>query len=511
MKAIHALLHNPAKSSQWMNIGIPARWNNFMSGVARHPGRHSGKPGRPVENRLGFALIASLALAGFAMVAPAQAAKAKFFLKNSDRVCFYGDSITEQRFYAADVQTYVLTRFPKLHVKFVDAGVGGDRVTGGWAGPINVRLKRDVFPFKPNVVTIMLGMNDAGYRPFNQAIFNTYRKGYEHIIASLKRHLPGVRIVLLGPSPYDDVTQKVGFPGGYNAVLIRYDQFVKRLAQRNHLLYVDFNAPMVKVLKEADKINPTLAKQIFPGRVHPSAAAEMMMAQALLKAWGAPATVTNVSISATAGSVTHAVNTHLSNLKAANGGLTWTQSDNCLPMPVIALHENWPQFPSWSIFLPPQPKPGYTNPAAALIDRLSGFTHQLDREMLTVKGLSAAHYKLLIDGKAVGEFTPQQLGKGINLARYFTPMLWQAYDVDNIVWEEIQAHFVAWHSVQTELENWGWQKPNLPVTTENDPALARTVAGVMKAMNKLGNAIVAREYTANQPKAHHYALVPVGG
>ena len=463
-----------------------------------------------------YLYLSAVALLLLAVTSPAMAAKQKFFLKNGDRVCFYGDSITEQRFYPADVQTYVLTRFPKLHVRFVDAGVGGDRVTGGWAGPINVRLKRDVFPFKPNVVTIMLAMNDAGYRPFNQAIFTTFEKGYEHIIRALKRHLPGVRIVLLGTSPYDDVTQKRGFPGGYNAVLVRYNKFVQHLAARNHLLYVDFNTPMVNVLKKAEKINPTLAKKFFPGRVHPSAAAEMMMAQALLKAWGAPATVTNVSINAASASVVHSVNTTISSLKSTNGSLTWTQLDGSLPMPIIALHENWPQFPPMDLFLPPQPNPKYTNPVAALIDKLCGFTHQLDREMLTVKGLSAPHYKLLIDGKLIGEFTPRELSSGVNLSRYFTPMLRQAYNVNNIVWEQIEAHFVAWHGVQTMMENYSapWtppSPPNLPVTTENDPAAAKAVEGVVKAMNKLGNAIVKREFKANQPRPHHYELVPAAG
>ena len=454
-------------------------------------------------------VLAITLLAPFAATRAHAAAKS-FFLKNGDRVCFYGDSITEQRFYPADVQTYVLTRFPKLHVRFVDAGVGGDRVTGGWAGPIDLRLKRDVFPFKPDVVTIMLGMNDASYRPFDQGIFNTYKKGYEHIIASLKKHLPGVRIVLLETSPYDDFTQAPGFPGGYNAVLIRYDHFVQKLAAKNHLMCVDFNTPMMNVTKEAEKINPKLAAGILPGRVHPSAAGEMMMAQALLKAWGAPATVTNVRISAT-GTVAHAVNTKISDVTAQGGTLAWNQMDGALPMPIIALHENWPQFPSWDMFLPPQPNPKYTNPVTALVDRLSGFTHQLDREMLTVTGLTAPRYTLSINGQKIGIFTAAKLAKGVNLSRYFTPMLQQAYQVNNIVWEEIQNHFVAWHGVQTEYQNFGWGAPNLPVTTENDPATARAVARVVKAMNKLGDTIVHREYMANQPKLCHYQLAPVGG
>src|SRR4051812_20793958 len=87
-------------------------------------------------------------------------AQDSFYLKDGDRVVFYGDSITEQRLYTTFTETYVLTRFPQLKVSFVHSGVGGDRVTGGRAGDIDLRLNRDVFAYKPTVMTIMLGMND---------------------------------------------------------------------------------------------------------------------------------------------------------------------------------------------------------------------------------------------------------------------------------------------------------------------------------------------------------------
>ncbi len=167
-----------------------------------------------MAQRLGLVFLICLGFLGIARVSAAPV-PSRFFLKSGDRVCFYGDSITDQRFYCAEIETYVHTRFPKLHVRFIDSGVGGDSVRGGWAGPINLRLKRDVFAFKPNVVTIMLGMNDGAYKPFNEKIFNIYKSGYEHIIRELKRHLPGVRIVLLGTTPYDDITRKPNFPGDH--------------------------------------------------------------------------------------------------------------------------------------------------------------------------------------------------------------------------------------------------------------------------------------------------------
>ncbi len=484
----------------------------------RAPASLSGRLRLHLSNLLSFSFLAIFfGLAGVARLAAAPPSQG-FYLHPGDRVCFYGDSITEQRFYPAEVETYVLTRFPHLRVRFIDAGVGGDRVTGGWAGPIDLRLKRDVFPFRPTVVTIMLGMNDAGYRPFDAKLFATYKNGYRHIIASLRRHLPGVRIVLLATSPYDDVTQPPTFPGGYNAVLDRYDAFVRRLAKQDHLLFVDFNAPMVRVLRAAWKSHPQLAKQILPGRVHPSAAGEMMMAQALLKAWGAPALVSSVALDARSGAAARAVKATVAGLRRLpSGGLSWNETERALPLPMLALHENWPQFPAWNLFLPPQPQPNYTSPSAALIDRLSGFTRQLDQERLQVSGLADGQYRLAIDGHPIANFSAAQLRRGVNLARYFTPMLLQAYRVNDLVWEEIEAHFVAWHGIQTALQ--GFPKPtwkrhgvvtprNLPLLSTNDAAAARAVSQAMAAMARLQTAIAARERQASRPRRHQFTLIP---
>ena len=59
-------------------------------------------------------------------------------------------------------------------------------MTGGGGGDIAKRLGRDVFPFKPTVVTIMLGMNDAGYRAWDDQVFATYR-GHGHAACALLR------------------------------------------------------------------------------------------------------------------------------------------------------------------------------------------------------------------------------------------------------------------------------------------------------------------------------------
>ena len=100
-------------------------------------------------------------------------------------------------------------------------------------------------------MTIMLGMNDASYRAFDEQILNQYRTGYEHIVETVTAALPQLRLTLIQPSPFDDVTQPPRFEGGYNSVLLRYSQFVKELAEREHATVADLNRPVVAALEKA--------------------------------------------------------------------------------------------------------------------------------------------------------------------------------------------------------------------------------------------------------------------
>ncbi len=451
-----------------------------------------------------WAVLLGLTLAPWAVRAASSSGQSSFYLKDGDHVCFYGDSITEQRFYGLDIETYVRTRFPNLRVRFVNSGVGGDRVTGGWAGPIDQRLERDVFPFKPNVVTIMLGMNDAEYRPFDEKILDVYTNGYEHIIQSLQEHLPGVRIVLIEPSPYDDVTERPKFEGGYNAVLLRYAAFVRQLASEHGLPCIDLNRPLVEVMKKAEAKDPKLAHDVIPGRVHPSAAGELVMAQGILQAWNAPATVTSVALDAAADDVVDAVNTTVSQVETSHGILSWKQQDHCLPFPIPALHDDWPQFPpvqggGMSMFWgAPRVKWGYTSPGTAMIVRYSGFYRALDREPLRVSGLTAETYQLKINGQPIAKLSAEQLDRGINLARYHTPMLEQSYHLLRLVWQQIQWRYFAWRGIQ------------LPMSVDHAPAVEHAKRGLIAALRMQKVDIVQEQYTAAQPGATFYELVPAG-
>ena len=395
---------------------------------------------------------------------------AAFFVKDGDRVVFYGDSITDQRIYTAFTEAFVLQRYPEMRVAFTNSGVSGDRVTGGAAGATDVRLRRDVLPYKPTVVTIMLGMNDGGYTAFDPELFKTYSTGYRNMVEVLRMALPDLRMTLIEPSPYDDITRPPKFPGGYNKVLIRYGEFVRDLAKREKVGSADLNSYVEKALREAYTKNPELAQTFIPDRVHPSVAADMLMAAALLKSWNAPAVVTSVEIDAQAGSIVGFQNTAVHDLRNTDGGVAWTQLDRSLPMSI-----------DWS------------DAALKLAVQCSDIMTALDQEPLRVRNLGPGKYTLRIDGQAVGDFTATQLDAGINLAELSTPMSAQAKDVLMATFHHNEMHFARWRLVEFSLEKYKLEGKRAAV----------------EALDRLEEEVVAAQRALAQPKEHQYEVIRV--
>ena len=351
--------------------------------------------------------------------APATGPRQGFLLKGGDTVVFYGDSITEQNFYNQYVELYTATRFPHMRVHFYDAGVGGDRVTGGGGGPIDQRLARDVYSEKPTVVTVMLGMNDGSYRATTPEIERTYVNGYQHLLDSIHEHAPAARVTLLGPSPYDDVTGPPTFPGGYNAVMQHFADLDRELAQKNGAAFVNLNPAVVAALEKAEAMDPKLARLLVPDRVHPDPLAHWVMAEALLKGWSAPALVSSVTIDGAAAKVANAENATVEPVAKEGDTLHWTETENGLPLPILR-----------------------SNATQALLMQLTDIQETLNQEPLRVTGLEAGQYTLTIDNDVIGTFSGRELGAGINLADYPTPMLHQAQRVSWLVRDRDEAHYI---------------------------------------------------------------------
>ena len=325
----------------------------------------------------------------------------EFALKDGDRVVFYGDSITQDGTYSQLVEWYTTTRFPERNIAFFYAGVGGDRVSGGGSGSIDQRLERDVIALKPTVVTLMLGMNDGGYQPFNEKLYHAYTTGYRKIVARLKEALPGVRLTLIQPSPFDDIAWAPQFDGGYDGVLRRYGQFMAELAKQQGATLADFGTPVNNGLKKLQEANPALARQLIPDRVHPGSAGHFVMGAALLRAWGAPELVSQVSIDAEKKEAPVTENVSVAGIELEGGKLRWKQTDKVYPLPF-----------------------DFSDGDIELAEKAGAGLLELNQQILKITGLAPGRYALGIEGQKIVTASESEWAQGINLGRYRTPILW---------------------------------------------------------------------------------------
>jgi lysophospholipase L1-like esterase len=405
----------------------------------------------------------------FALFTAAAFAQPATHIRPHDRIVFYGDSITDQRLYTTFAETFLVTRFPKWQLSFTHSGWGGDRVSGGAGGPVDVRLWRDVLPYNPTVVTIMLGMNDARYRAFDPAIFDEYEKGYRAIVATLKRRLPGARLTVIQPSPFDDVTRAPQFEGGYNSVLRRYGEFLAQLASAEKLHVADLNTSVVEALKKANAMNATDAAKMIPDRVHPGASGHLLMAKALLESWNVPALVCEVEIDAARAAVVQQRHAQITALAGAGKTLAWTQLDEALPMPVDS-----------------------KDSLVSLAVKASNFHDALNRQILKVTKLAPGNYTLKIDGAPVGAFSAAQLAQGLNLAELATPMQDQAAQVHALTLQHASIHNTRWRQVQ------------VPQEKSNTPELL----AALSALDQLETTLIKEQRALALPLPHRFELVP---
>ena len=123
------------------------------------------------------------------------------------KILFQGDSITDAaRDYNYD--SHIGLGYPLLvksqlgfenpgEYEFINRGISGNRIVDIYA-----RLKRDIINLKPDVMSILVGVNDAwhdlGDNP-NGVDAEKYYKIYDMLISEIKAELPHLKIMIMEP------------------------------------------------------------------------------------------------------------------------------------------------------------------------------------------------------------------------------------------------------------------------------------------------------------------------
>jgi len=323
-------------------------------------------------------------------------------LKDGDTLVFLGDSITHQCLYTQYIEDFYYTRFPKLRIRFHNAGVGGDRAADALA-----RFDADVASYKPKYVTLLLGMNDGSYRDFDKAVFDTYQKDMNTLLGRLAAI--GATAIPMTPTMFDARAKLLRHQGAeprdtyYNGVLALYGAWLREVAQVRGLGFVDMYAPLNQQTLDGRKKDACFT--LMKDGVHPDAPGQVVMATAILNDICPRGAVSGITVQEQKGKLAAAgFGGKIGDFQDAGDRVSFTFTAAALP---------------W--VLPADAKLGYV---------LTSAGHRYSNESIAARGLKPGKYELKIDGQSVGVYPDTQLAFRVELeANEKTPQYQQALKV----------------------------------------------------------------------------------
>ncbi len=354
------------------------------------------------------------------VTSPVTARFAPVPIGDQETIVFYGDSITEQNLYSAYLETFLLSRFPQKRLAVFNFGWGGDTASGG-----EKRFARDVAPVRPSLVFVDFGMNDGGYKAYDEPTYRNYMDAQKALADTIEAS--GARQVLFTTSPIDDVLR--GDKGVYNETLSRMARGVIALAGERHLPVIDLLHPMVEVQRLAKEKEPGFT--MIPDTVHPDAVGHLVMAYLAMRQVDAPRVLGEIVVAG--GDVKATGGTAVTNVTAKDGGVEFDLTLPFLPFYV----------------------PKEARKALELVPL------EDDLNLFRLRAAAPGETLILsIDGKTAAVLKREELARGVDLALLdnapWTAAARALWDAAQYRWKK---HFEAWRQLGREKP--GWMMPSL--------------------------------------------------
>ena len=209
-------------------------------------------------------------------------------LEKNTKFLLFGDSVTDMGRnergeglaeaigvgYAADIQSMLAVYYPDYRIRVINKGVSGNT-----SRDLVERFDRDVLPYRPENLLILIGINDV-WRQFDSPLITEdacspeeYEQNLENIIGRAK---PFVRnLILVTPYYIEESTQD-----RMRARMDEYSAIVRKLAEKHGAIFVDLQAAWVKLLKYYH------SSFITWDRIHPNSQGAMYAAKTIMKELG---------------------------------------------------------------------------------------------------------------------------------------------------------------------------------------------------------------------------------
>ena len=405
-------------------------------------------------------------------------------LKDGQNFVFLGDSITHKGQYTQYIETFFITRYPDLQINFHNAGISGDK-----AMDCLNRFDEDVAIHSPDYISIMLGMNDGGYKDFSQEIFGIYKND----MATLLKRIQEInsKAIVMTPTIFDQQQYKTQSQDPdfrfnrlqasthYNSTMAFFGAWMREEAMKNKLDFVNLWGPLNDHTVTQRKTSPSFT--FCEDSIHPEPPGHAIMAFSFLNDLK-PDRKRVSAIQATFNQSKWSIkvqNAKVSNISGDLENLSFDMLSNSLP---------------W--VLPEEASLGY---------KLTKAGHKLSQEVLTVSGLAPGKYTLKIDGKTIG--TPikhTNLEKKIELQNFLeTPQSQQALKVAQLVKNNFETSIVAYRGLQAKMKG---QRRKHGV---DSPEITKFREKIQPQLDELAKNISSQRqeiYKKAQPVSHRFTL-----
>lgn len=187
------------------------------------------------------------------------------------KILFQGDSITDCG-RSRENDSYLGNGYPHLiqaalgfenpgKFEFVNRGISGNRIVDLYA-----RIKADILNVKPDVMSILIGVNDVWHEfsenP-NGVDCDKYFKVYSMLIEEIKKELPNIKIMILEPFALKG-TGNESYWDNFEVEVKKRAEKAKELAQKYGLSFVTLQDKFDEAAKLApnnywlgDGVHPT--------------------------------------------------------------------------------------------------------------------------------------------------------------------------------------------------------------------------------------------------------------
>ena len=212
-------------------------------------------------------------------------------IKPGMRVAVVGDSITEQKLYSHYIELYLIACRPDLRLHVMQYGWGGERASG-----FANRMDNDLLPYKPDVVTTCYGMNDGGYRLFDDGIGKAYENPMRDIVKRLKA--AGVVVVVGSPGAVDSKFFRNSPEQAivYNDNLAHLRDIARRIAEEQDMPFANVHDAMIDAMMKSKTAYGADYSVCGGDGVHPPPDGHLVMAYAFLKAMGFDGDLGTISV-----------------------------------------------------------------------------------------------------------------------------------------------------------------------------------------------------------------------